>query len=333
MAELVRVAALTGYFPAMQALGVDPRPLLIKVGLSRKLLSTPEQMISARAAMELLERSAEATGCRTFSLRMAPSRGLADLGVTSLLIEHEPTLRKTLEALNEYRSLINPIMTVHIEDLGDSVLVRQNLSVSEAIPTRQASELALGVLARLCFLIVGEDWRPEMVCFTSDKPPVSELSIYYRLFRCRAEFNSECDGIVMASRDLDRPSQRADSAMAEHARKLIEATKSSALDGLAPQVEQSILLLLPSGRATIESCAALSGMSVRTLQRSLEAEGASFSGLLHRVRTQLANQYLDNPRLQITDIAGMLGYSSIAAFSRWHQQTFGMPPTDRRKRS
>jgi hypothetical protein len=29
--------------------------------------------------------------------------------------------------------------------------------------------------------------------------------------------------------------------------------------------------------------------------------------------------------VHVTDIAGMLGYSSVGAFSRWHKQIFGNP--------
>jgi len=42
MAELVRVAALTGYFPTIREFGFDPRPVLKEVGLSRQLLANPE---------------------------------------------------------------------------------------------------------------------------------------------------------------------------------------------------------------------------------------------------------------------------------------------------
>src|SRR3546814_21103093 len=86
MAELVRVAALTGYFPIMRSLGTDPRPLLRENGLSPELLANPEQLISARAAFRLLERSATASGCVTLGLRLAEERAVANLGVTSLEI-------------------------------------------------------------------------------------------------------------------------------------------------------------------------------------------------------------------------------------------------------
>ena len=122
MAELVRVAALTGYFPVMRELGTNPRPLLRKVGLSPELLRDPEQLIPARAVFRLLELSAAATGCLTLGLRMAERRALANLGVTSLLIAHQPTLRLALQAITEFRDRINAVLVLQIEEMGPSEL-------------------------------------------------------------------------------------------------------------------------------------------------------------------------------------------------------------------
>ena len=65
----------------------------------------------------------------------------------------------------------------------------------------------------------------------------------------------------------------------------------SARRNLSQQIEQALLLLLPSGRATIQACAALLGTPVRTLQRALDSEGTSFSSLLNKARMQVAEQY------------------------------------------
>lgn len=119
--------------------------------------------------------------------------------------------------------------------------------------------------------------------------------------------------------------------MAEQARRLIDATLNFEKQSVAQQVKDSIFLLLPSGRATTQTCSDLLGVVPRTLQRALEAEGATFSDLLNGARIQLAGQYLANPNTRITDVAGMLGYSSIGAFTRWHQQTYGVAPRNRRK--
>ncbi len=124
MAELVRVAALTGYLEAMRGFGIDPRPLLKEQGLGAELLANPEQLIPARAAARLLERSAAAAECLTLGLRMAEGRALANLGAASLLIVHQPSLRLALEALGEYRSRINSTLVLQIEEHDDLAILR-----------------------------------------------------------------------------------------------------------------------------------------------------------------------------------------------------------------
>ncbi len=331
MAEHVRVAALSGYFETMASLGTDPAPLLREQGLSPDLLFDAEQLISAAAAIRLLERSAAVTGCSTLGLRMAEGRSLANLGATSLLIAHQPTLRKALETLQEFRARINSTLVLHFEEVGDEVILREDFSLTRPEPSRQSTDLALGVLARLCTTALGRSWAPRTVCFTNHAPPQNELAIYTRVFRCKPEFNCEFNGIVIHKADLDRTNERADEQLALHARQLLEAVMSPTKRSCAADVEQLIKLLLPAGRASIQVCAASMGMNVRSLQRALDAEGATFSALLHHARKLLATQYLANPRMRITDIADLLGYSSIGAFTRWHSSTFGVAPRAARK--
>ena len=325
MAELVRVAALSGYFEVMAALGADPRPLLREQGLSADLLREPEQPIAAQAIVRLLERSAAVTGCETLGLRMAEGRTLANLGATSLLIAHQPSLRQSLEALREFRARINSTLVLDYQEAGDEVLLREGFSLARPEPWRQALDLALGVLAKLCSAALGEGWNPRAVCFTHAAPPRAELPIYARVFGCRPLFDAAFDGIVVARADLDRPNPRADSQLAHHARQLLAAAGPNTRTR-ADEVEALITMLLPSGRASVQVCAASMGLTVRSLQRALDAEGARFSGLLNRVRARQATQLLAHSALRITDIADLLGYGSVGAFSRWYAGVFGLPP-------
>jgi AraC-like DNA-binding protein len=332
MTELVRVAALSGFFPTMQSLGVDPAPLLKEVGLSPRMLANAEQMIPAKPAIRLLERAAAVTRCQTLGLHMAESREIANLGAISLLIAHQPTLRTALSALMQYRNRVNSTLVLHLDDFGDNILIREDFSLEHPEPLQQSSDLALGVLARLCRSVLGEDWQAQSVCFTHSAPPVSDMAIYWRLFGCKPEFDTEFNGIVIHPRDLDKSNRRADPALAEHARKLIETVMCPERHSITQQVERSILLLMPSGLATIQTCSDMLGMTVRSLQRHLDAESVSFSVLLNKARLQQATSYLSNRRNRITDVAEMLGYRSIGAFTRWHIQAFGMTPSQRRSR-
>lgn len=332
MAELVRVAALSGYFETMAGLDCDPRPLLKEQGLSAGLLVNPEQLIPARAAFRLLERSALVSDCKTLGLRMAEGRGLANLGAVSLLIAHQPTLRHAVTALQEFRVQINSTVVLHIEDWGDDVILREDFALKRPEPSRQSSNLALGVLMRLCTEVLGNDWSPRLVCFSHEAPTGPDATVFSRIFRCPMQFDSEMNGIVVSHADLDRPNRRADSQLALHARQLIDMFISPTDRTTTQEVDQLIRILMPSGRATIQSCAASIGVTVRTLQRALDNEGVSFSELLNQARMHLAVQYLANPKMRITDIAQMLGYNSIGAFSRWYKQTFGEPPKSKRQK-
>ena len=331
MTQMVRAASLSGYLECMAALDTDPALLLRELGLTRTQLANPEQPIPAQAVVRLLERSAQASHCRTLGLRMAEGRLLANLGSASLLILHQPSLRHSLKALREFRSRINSTLVLTLDEQEGEALLREDLTLAVPEPAVQAHELGLGVLVRLCRAVLGDGWSPRLVCLTSEAPAAADLALFRRLFRCDLQFDAEFNALVIPAADLDRPGALADAGMARHARALLGEVGQGAEGGTAEAVEGLILLLLPSGRATIHGCAAALGLTVRTLQRRLSDEGEQFSAMLGRARKQLATQYLANPRLRITDIAEMLGYSSIAAFSRWYSLAFGNSARQSRK--
>jgi AraC-like DNA-binding protein len=330
MAELVRVAALTGYFEIVGQLRLDPLPHLREAGLTRNMLLDPEQMIPARAAIRLLESTAEASACLTLGLRMAACRSLADLGMISLLIAHQPTLRDALDTLARNRHRMNSTLVLSVDEMGEAVVLREDFALDPPVYSRQASDLAIGVLARMCTSVLAPGWHPESVCFAYPRPE-RDVEIYRQLFGCPILFDAEFNGIVLDPADLDRANPRAEPALALHATMLIESVMAEEQRTLTQEVEYAILKLLPSGKVSIKAIPAALGMNLRTLQRGLDADGTSFTEILDRIRAQLANQHLANRRMRLTDIADLLGYSSLGAFTRWYGQTFGATPSSARK--
>ncbi len=89
---------------------------------------------------------------------------------------------------------------------------------------------------------------------------------------------------------------------------------------------------LPGGGLTIDSLARELGISRRTLQRRLSALGSSFKNILQDVREEQSRRYLDDPRLAVTEIALLLGYSDQASFSNAFKAWCGCAPTEYRQR-
>jgi AraC-like DNA-binding protein len=324
MSALVRAAVLTNYFEVSAHLGLNPQRLIARVGLNRKLLADPDQRIPLTAAIELLEESALATGCETFGLRMAESRQMADFGVISLLLSHQRTLRDALATMMQYRHLLNESLAIHIEEAGRTVVLREEIVADVPASSRQATELAIGVLYRLCSALLSAHWHPQSVNFTHGAP--ADLNLHRRIFRCKVVFDDEFNGIVCPAADLDYANPLADPTMARHAARFVDA-----LPGGAPStvldVRKAIYVGLPMGRATIEQISQALGMNVRTLQRRLEEGDRTFSDLINEVRRELAVRYMENQRYPMRRIAELLGYSMLSSFTRWFTTQFGAPPT------
>lgn len=325
--ELVRAATLTGWFEIAAQLRLDPLPLLRHAGLSRGVVAEPERMIPARSVIHLLEESAQAGRCPTFALRMAQRRTVADLGLVSLLIAHQPSLREAFGVMQRYRNRINSTLVMQLEERGGVVVLHESWVLDPPLFSRQSDELAMGVLAGIGQWLLGPAWRIEEVRFGHEAPPVSEMPIYARSFGAPVRFGSDFLGLVLDPAVLDAPNPRADPALAAHARAMAETMIADQQRSLEQEVEEAVLLQLPEGGASLAVTARALGFHPRTLQRRLEAEGQPFGALLERIRRQQAARHLANPRLSLTEVAELTGYASLSAFTRWYTASHGVPPS------
>jgi AraC-like DNA-binding protein len=324
MPILVRAGVLTNLLEVAQHLGLNPQAELAKVGLSPKMLQDPDHSIPALAAVQLLENAAASSGCATFGLRMAESRQFSDLGAVALLLTHQATLRDALQVTVQYRYLLNRALAIYIEEVGELVIIREEVVTDTPVSCRQATELAIGVMARLCASVLGAAWRPVSVNFTHDAP--EDTRIYRRVFGCQVNFGAEFNGIACPAAAFDAPNPNADPAMARYARRFLDSLQDPGEASVVFDVRKAIYLLLPMGRATIEQIAQALGINVRTLQRRLEESQANFSDLVNEVRRDLVQRYMNNPSHSLARIGELLGYSLPSSFTRWFTAQFGTTP-------
>lgn len=287
------------------------------------MLDDPNRRIPVASVISLLEASASATKCESFGLRMAELRQLSDFGEISLLLSHQRNLRDALQVIVQYRHLLNDALAIHIEEAGKTVIIREEVINERAPCSRQATELAIGVMM-LVRGTAGRPLAPDQCQLHACGP--ADPAIHRRIFGCTLVFGSEFNGIVCPAADLDSASPQANEAMARLARRYLDTLPASGVPSLELELRKTIYLLLPMGRATIEQVAQTQGMNVRTLQRRLEENGLTFKDLINNVRRDLVMRYLENPGYSLGRIADMLGYSMPSSFTRWFIAQFGMPP-------
>ena len=98
-------------------------------------------------------------------------------------------------------------------------------------------------------------------------------------------------------------------------------------------VENAIVLLLPHGKAHASEIARKLGVSRRTLARRLASEGVTFAGIVQSLKSDLARRHLTDETLSISEIAWLLGYQDVSAFSHAFKRWTGNAPTALREPS
>jgi AraC-like DNA-binding protein len=87
---------------------------------------------------------------------------------------------------------------------------------------------------------------------------------------------------------------------------------------------------LPHGTASAATIAETLGMSSRTFARRLAEEGATYSDVRGALRRDLARQYLADRGLSISQVAWLLGYREVSAFTHAFKRWTGKTPRQAR---
>lgn len=325
MTELMRAASLGSFPEIARSVGLQPDKLLSAVGIDRRALDDPEMRISGSAIARLLELAALESKVDTFGLRMAETRSIAILGPIGLLLREEPTVRHAALSLARYISLHNESIAVHLDEIEDQAVVSLEIRLARPRAFRQGIELSVGVLFRILQSLIDRYWQP-IVCFAHDPP--ARLDIHHRVLGSRVDFHCNYNGIILASRYLDRPLPGANPVFADHARRYLESLMEGNGRTLEQKVRQLVRVQLSSGRCTVDRLARQLGCDRRTLHRRLALTDITFDEILNSVRRELAVRLLQNRSANLTATSDMLGFSSTSAFSRWFLGAFGKRPSE-----
>jgi AraC-like DNA-binding protein len=322
MSYFLRSASLTNYMEVARAVGLDPHQMLRAAKINRDVLLDPDIRIPAASVGRLLEASARDGHAEDFGLRLAELRQFSNLGPLAFVVREEPTLRRALESMVRYMGLQNESLAMRVEEMDGLVVIRlQILSDQPAGSMRQATQLAAGVMFRMLSMFLGPAWRPRSICF-SHAPPESQTT-YLRVFGMPALFNQDFDGIVCVASDLEAPLPSYDPVMAQQVKRYLGTLLAQSNTTMADKVRKLVYALLPSGMCSIDRVAQHLGVDRRTIHRRLAQDGTTYSQILNEARAGLATSYIENRSRPLSEVATLLGFSSLSAFSRWFGNQFG----------
>ena len=244
MLPQVRAAALTNYVEVAKYCGLDPYRMLRRARINPAILTDPDDPVAANVVGKLLEASARESGCSAFGLLMAESRSAASVGAVGLLLKYQGTARDVVEAIIRYQALIGDALLLAMEDDGGTTTIR--LDIETEVGGHQGIDMLMGIACRMISELVSGRWHPESAHFVHAAP--DDLSVYRRVFQCPLVFESAFNGFVCPTAWLDAPNPDAESTMARHARRYLDALIPTPAGGsVAARARRSLYLAAAGG--------------------------------------------------------------------------------------
>ena len=195
---------------------------------------------------------------------------------------------------------------------------------------RQDAELSLGMFCNVFYHALGKQWTPLEIHFEHPRP--WNPREHEDLFDAPVFFSQPTNAILFRRRDMDVLMPEPDPYLFSLLEPMMSGRRRRAIPGdLVGLVQQKIEAHLGHADALLTKVAQDLGMSSWTLHRRLRDLNVSFSDLLRGTRRQLAMRYVAEPHIPLTEIALLLGYSELSAFSRAFHQWAGMSPARYRR--
>lgn len=204
---------------------------------------------------------------------------------------------------------------------------------SQYQPGALVSETGTVAMVQFCRDLVRGIVKPIKVDFYHASP--EDTSPYEAFFGCPVRFNQPEAVVRFTTQLLDMPLKSPDPALIalleQHADHLLAQLPQQ--DEFVGQLRKAIARTLRDGDPSIERISMSFNCTPRTMQRRLQSAETTFRRELNLVRHELAESYLRDPRLQILDIAMLLGYSEHSAFTRGFKEWSGYTPHEFRLQS
>lgn len=279
---------------------------------------------------ELLARASEALDDRLLGLRLGKSITPRHFGVLGYVLLACGTLGSALMRMQAYQRLLYDVNPLELRACGSDIELAWG--ASHGRPGPLVDETAISSLLQFGRDIMGDaGFSATSIHFINVAP--SDVTPFEDWFGCPVHF--ECDETIvrLPASCLATPLRQADPD-------LISVLEARADDMLAKlpsgsdplnRTRRVIANKLRQGEPSLAAVAHELHLSERSLHRRLASEGHNFRSLLGQVRASLARDYLRDPRLQLTEIAQLLGYSEQSAFNRSFKRETGVTPLKFRK--
>jgi AraC-like DNA-binding protein len=323
------VSYLQALFDYLRLKGVDAAALQKDGALD---LADRDARVTELEAAQLFNRASALVGDPDLGLHVAEHIRPGHYGVLGYVAMACGTLGEALQCQQRYQGLVLSIAPMEMRTVGGKVTLSWSPDTDSRY--RQLAEFNLAAMLTFVRWITGRTLVPLGVDFAYAAP--ERLDEHRRVFGCPIRFQQGCYRLIVPFAWQALPLIQPDPVMRQLMDRLARQQMLSLAQADDPLVRARGLIArsLSDGEVPLARVAEQLHVSPRTFQRKLQERGESFTQLVDGVRREMAERYLADPALDLTDIAFLLGYSEQSAFTRAYKRwTGGAPQAARKGRS
>jgi AraC-like DNA-binding protein len=313
--------------------GVDVNALLRKAGLGHHKIDDPRGRIGVKAQIKFLALAANALNDDCLGFHLAQKFDLRIIGLLYYVLASSETLDEALQRAARYSAIVNEGITLRFCDKKDIEVSFEHVGVARHTDCHQI-EFAMVALVRICRQLTDRRLPATRVSLVHQRK--KDLAQFRAFFGTDVTFGAAVDELTFSPSVKGMPIVGADpylnDLLVQYCEEAISVRKVKSTS-FASSVENAVACLLPHGNARASAVARKLGVSGRTLVRRLASEQLTFAKVVQRLKFDLARRYLADEALSISEIAWLLGYRDVSAFTHAFKRWTGKAPRAVRQRS
>ena len=316
-----------------KAAGLDIDPFLKQANLTLRQINNADVRIAVKNQVAFLNLLAVALEDDFLGICLAEILDLRELGLLYYVLASSKTLGDALKRVARYSGIHNEGVHITYREGNNATITFEYVGIAR-LSDRHQIEFFVAVLLRLCRELTARTLSPVDV---SLRHPRGLLPAKIRaFFACEVVFGSPVDQVVfpLSIKDISIVGDNSylNSLLQRFCDEALAKRRIRHRDWRG-KIENAITPLSPHGQANVTQVAQQLAVSRRTLARRLKSEGSTFAAVLNDVRQHLAKRYLQERRLQISEVAWLLGFREASAFSHAFRRWTGCTPKQWRVRN
>ena len=326
----IMVGYLFGIADELESKGIDACDVLKSAGVFNELSNNPLNRFSSFLLPEVLRLGAEATGDRCFGLNSMRFIRPPNLHVLGLGLLASGTMLSFCRRLARFMPIIGGTGKLVLEARPDSYRLATHAFGPMSV---HAQDSWLSFIFDLMRQVSSPQLRLMGVELMHSRP-TGDTDLYERRFQAPVAFGCRQCALELSKESVTQP-LRAGSEELASAQDLSAMSYLVRLNGgdIIGQVQLAIVSCLQeTDSVSLEFVTAHTGLSSRQIQQRLAECQTNYQTVLDQTRLYLAKMKLREPKLQVSEVAYMVGFTDSANFSRAFKRWTGESPIGYRNR-